>query len=271
MAGHVQIFDAEHTAARYDRQMKNLFTPLLAVAFLCTGAWTAPDDEALALFVAGEYAAVAERAESIGDAENLAMAAQALNAQAYLQQDNKRAKKILKRSLKLADAAAEADPALVEAHLQSAIAMAQRGSRMSAARAFFLGLGPGARERLDAALGLAPDNPAVLSTSAGWHLGVAARAGNGRFGADAATGRAQFLAARAGDPDSISIAYEMALRLLAYGEPAWRAEALAALEEARVNPAPSAFEKAVQKRAHTFADSIENGPEAEVAYIDAQP
>lgn len=239
--------------------------------FFAMSALAAPDDAALSLFNEGEFIAAADRAESIGDAENLALAARALNAKAYLDEDDKRAKKTAKRAAKLADEAAERDPALVEAYLQAAIAMAQRGSRMSAFKAFFLGLGPGARERLDTALALAPENSWALSTSAGWHLGVAARAGDGRFGADAATGYAQFLAARERDPDNISICYEMALRILAYGEPAWRDDALAALADARAAAPQNAFDTALQARAEKFSAAIDAGTAAEAAFITAQP
>ncbi len=251
--------------------MVRLRLAFAAFIFSAMSALAAPDETALSLFDEGEFSAAADRAESIGDAENLALAARALNAQAYLDDDDKRAKKIVKRSAKLADRATEMDPTLVEAYLQAAIAMAQRGSRMSAFRAFFLGLGPGARERLDRALALEPDNPWALSTSAGWHLGVAARAGDGSFGADAQTGYEQFLAARARDPDNISICYEMALRVLSYGAPAWRADALAALSEARAAAPQNAFDIALQVRAEKFTAAIAAGPNAEAAFIAAQP
>ncbi len=244
---------------------------LAAFVFFATPALAAPDETALSFFNEGDFSAAADRAESVGDAENLALAARALNARAYLDDDDKRAKKTVKRAAKLADRASEMDPALVEAYLQAAIAMAQRGARMSAFKAFFLGLGPGARERLDRALALAPENPWALSTSAGWHLGVATRAGDGRFGADAATGFEQFRAARARDPDNISICYEMALRVLAYGAPDWRDEALTALAEARAAAPQTAFDAALQARAETFAAAIAAGPAAEAAFIDAQP
>lgn len=251
--------------------MVRITLALAALMFSAVSALAAPDETALSLFNGGDYIGAAARAQSIGDAENLALAARALNAMAYLDEDDKRARKTVKRSAKLADEASEMDPALVEAYLQGAIAMAQRGSRMSAFKAFFMGLGPGARERLDKALALEPENPWALSTSAGWHLGVAARAGDGRFGADAATGHAQFIAARRGDPENISIAYEMALRLIAYGAPQWRADALAALDAARLSAAATAFDAALQARAEAFFRAIEAGPEAEAVFVAAQP
>ena len=251
--------------------MVRLLPALAAAVLFATSALAAPDEAALSLFNEGEFNAAADRAERIGDAENLALAARSLNAKAYLDADDQQAKKTAKRAAKLADKASEIDPELVEAYLQGAIAMAQRGSRMSAFKAFFLGLGPGARERLDRALALEPENPWALSTSAGWHLGVATRAGDGRFGADARTGFEQFLAARERDPDNISICYEMALRVLAYGAPDWRADALAALSEASVATPQNAFDAALQARAERFTAAIAAGPAAEAAFIAAQP
>ncbi len=251
--------------------MFRILSMLAAFFVFATPAFAAPDETALSLFNEGEFSAAADRAESVGDAENLALAARALNAMAYLEVDDKQAKKTAKRAAKLADKAAEIDPTLVEAYLQAAIAMAQRGSRMSAFRAFFAGLGPGARERLDQALELEPENPWALSTSAGWHLGVAARAGDGSFGADAQTGFAQFLAARSRDPDNVSICYEMALRVLAYGEEDWRIDALTALEEARAATPQNAFDAALKVRAEEFSAAVDGGPETEAAFIAAQP
>ena len=257
--------------AGYDQLMVRLIVFIVVAAFSALRVMAAPDDAALSLYREGDYVAAADRAEEIGGAENLALAARALNAAAYLDEDDKRAKRTAKRAAKLADEAVERNPDLVEAYLQGAIAMAQRGSRMSAFRAFLAGLGPGARERLDKALALEPENPWALSTSAGWHLGVAARAGDGRFGADAATGFAQFQAARALDPENLSICYEMALRVLAFGEPAWRADALEALEGARAAPVSNVFDAALKARADKFAAAIATGPEAEADFIAAQP
>ena len=251
--------------------MTNALLTALIVLASTASALAAPDERALGAYNDGRYEAAADIAAITGGAENFALAARALNAAAYLEPDDDRAIMLAKRAADLADAAVEADPDNVEGHLQGAIALAQRGARISGMRAFFLGLAGRARDRLDRALKLAPENPWALSTSAGWHLGVAARAGDGRFGSDAAKGYEQFLAARWRDPMNISIAYEMALRVLAFGEAAWREEALRALETARTAPAANAFDMALKARADAFAAAIAESEEAEQAFIDAQP
>lgn len=231
----------------------------------------APDEAAFALFRAGDYEAAAEAAASADGAENLALAARALNAEAYLEPDEDRAKDTADRALDFAEDAIDADPALVEGHLQAAISFAQRGARMAAWKAFFLGLAPRARDRLDAALALEPDNAWALSTSAAWHLEVARRGGPGRYGADPETGHRQFLAARAAAPMNLPIAYECALRLIAYDRAAWRPAGLAALDAALTLAPQTAFEESVQAKAQAFHAAIEKGRAAERAFIDAQP
>ncbi len=242
-----------------------------AMIVLGAPAFAAPDEAAFALFESGDYEGAAENAAAIGGAENLALAARALNAKAYLQVDNGDARKLAKAALEYAEAAISADDVLVEGHLQAAISLAQRGSRMAALRAFFLGIASRARDELDLALAREPDNSWALSSSAAWNLEVSRRAGEGRFGSDPQAGYAQFLKARNLDPDNLLIAYECALRLLAYDKPEWRDDGLAALEVALSGAPASAFEREMQSRARDFSAAIAAGPEAERKFIDAQP
>jgi hypothetical protein len=229
------------------------------------------DEQAFSLFEQGDFQAAAERAVVGGGAENHALAARALNALAYLEDDDGDARKIADRALAHAEAAIEGDPGLVEGRLQAAISLAQRGARMAPWRAFFLNVAQRARASLDAALELDPENPWALSSSAAWHLEVSRRGGEGRFGSDPDLGYRQFLAARDIDPQNLVIAYECALRLIAYDREDWRAEGLQALQAAIDIPAQDAFERAIQTRAHDFQAAIAQGRKAERAFIKAQP
>lgn len=245
---------------------------LLAVAALSfAAAQAAVDDNALRLFRSGDYEAAAETAAAAGGADNLALAARALNAKAYLQTDDDAANETAKRALAYAEDAAKADPRLIEGHLQAALSLAQRGARTAAWKAFFLGLASRARENLDAALALDPENAWALSSSGAWHLEVSRRGGEGRYGADSETGYGQFMKARAAAPENLAIAYECALRLLAYDDAAWRRDGLAALDAALALSPRDAFEKGLQEKARKFHAAIEEGREAERAFIDAQP
>lgn len=243
----------------------------MAAVAACASVRAAPDQKAFALFQDGAYGAAADAAEKAGSAEDLALAARALNAEAYLETNKKSARKLAKRAQDYAEAAIEADPALIEGHLQAAISLAQRGARTSPLRAFLSGLAPRARDRLDDALAMDGANAWALSTSAAWHLEVARRGGEGRFGADPETGHAEFIAARAAAPDNLPIAYECALRLLAYDRPGWREEALAGLDAALTLEPMDAFEASLQEKARAFKEAIDEGESAERAFIDAQP
>lgn len=253
------------------RFLSGLIAFSLAATMQTAPATAAPNEAAFALFVAGDYRAAARNAAEAGGAENLALAARALNAEAYLMADDSDARKLAKEALELAEEAIETDAMLVEGHLQAAISLAQRGARMAALRAFFLGIADRAREKLDEALAQEPDNAWALSSSGAWHMEVARRVGEGRFGSDPALGYRQFLAARANDPENLLIAYECALRLIAYDNPEWLGDGLAALEVVLAGEAKDAFEAAIQKRAQAFSDALAAGPEAAERFIEAQP
>ena len=243
---------------------------VLAVSHL-GAAYAAPDGEAFALFEQGQYQAAAEQAAGMGGAENQALAARALNAQAYLEGDDSDARKIANRALDHAEAAIEINPRLVEGRLQAAIALAQRGARMAPWRAFFMNIAQRARTSLDVALELDPGNAWALSSSAAWHLEVSRRGGEGRFGSDPEFGHNQFIAAHDTDPENLVIAYECALRLIAYDREEWRAEGLHMLQLAIAASPGNAFDEAVQMRAREFQAAITLGRKAERAFIEAQP
>ncbi|MEM9619874.1 MAG: hypothetical protein AAF936_18115 [Pseudomonadota bacterium] len=247
---------------------------LLVIAFwagvLC-GVHAAPAPEAIQFFEAGDYDRVLSVADRLGGAENYALAARSLNARAYLEMDDSDARKVADRALEYAEAAIGADPEFVEGRLQAAIALAQRGARMAPWRAFFLNLADRARDALDLALALEPENAWALSSSAAWHLEVSRRGGEGRFGSDPEFGHRQFLAARAADPKNVLIAYECALRLIAYDREEWRADATEALQTAIDQPPRTEFEAAVQTRAVALRQAMREGREAERAFIKSQP
>lgn len=249
-----------------------IFLTVLVLSVSCTlQSSAAPDEAAFVKFVQGSYGEAVDIAVAIGGAENLALAARSLNAKAYLQADDKTARALTKEALNFAEQSIEADEALVEAHLQAAISLAQRGSLMAPLRAFFLGIASRARDELDVALSQEPDNAWALSSSAAWHLEVARRVGEGRYGSDSELGYQQFVAARATDPENLLIAYECALRLLAFGEADWRETGLSALAEVIAGTPRNAFEQAMQERAVRFRAAIDVGRDVEQAFIQAQP
>ncbi|MEM9704668.1 MAG: hypothetical protein AAF850_01185 [Pseudomonadota bacterium] len=224
--------------------------------------------EATQAFVEGRYEDAVEIAEASAAPADLALAARAINTDAYFETDREKARDNAKRAYDFAVAALEKDPSQEEAHLQAAISLAVRGDNMSPAKAFFLRLPTRSRRFIDDALALNPENPWALSTSAAWRLEVARRGGGRIFGADPDEGAAECAAAREQAPENVAIAYECALRLLAHGEENWRDQALTALDAALNNPPSTAFEKQLQKRAGTLRSAVDAGGDALVAFID---
>jgi hypothetical protein len=155
--------------------------------------------------------------------------------------------------------------------LQAAISLALKGARMSPVRAMFSGLASKARNRIDAALALDPQNAWALSTSAAWRIEVSRRGGGSLYGADPERGFEEFRRARMLAPNNVAIAYECALRLLADGRQEWRNQALAALSDAITAKPTTKFEADVQALARDFKTAIDAGPKAEEAFIDRQP
>lgn len=228
-------------------------------------------DAAYDAYKIGDYGKAVTLAVSAGSAEDFALAARAMNARAYFDDGRKSARRIADDAGDLAEKAIELNPNLAEGYLQSAISLALKGARMSPVRAFLSGLAGKARDRIDAALRLDPENPWALSTSAAWRIEVARRGGGKLYGADPALGREEFLRARTLAPENLTIAYECALRLLADGRPEWRDEALASLDAALAAEPATKFESDIKARAREFAAAIKAGPAAEAAFIKAQP
>ncbi len=223
------------------------------------------------LFDRGEYQALIDRANTDPSTENLVMAARAANTIAYFSESNKTAKRASKQAYGFATMAIEKDSNNAEAFVQAAIGDAVYAARISPVRAFVRGYAKRSRRNLDRALALDPDNPWALSTSGAWHLEVKRAGGARLYGASEQTGFDQFQKARALLPNEISIAYEMALRVLAFKNPEWREDALAALDVAmKAETVSSSFETEIQNRADAFSAEIEKGPAAERAFIKAQ-
>lgn len=235
------------------------------------GAEPAPHDGAYALYAAGDYESAVDAAKAAGGADNLALAARALNAEAYLAEDRKEARRAAERAIDTAEEALEDDPDEVEAHLQAAIGYALRGANMASFRAFLMNLPVRARRHIDAALALDPQNAWALSTSAAWRLEVYRRGGGSMYGANPDEGYQEFIKARELAPGNIAIAYECALRLFANRREAWRKPALDCLRAAQAGAPHTDFERRIKARADALARAVSTGPQAEAAFIETQP
>ncbi len=251
--------------------MRILFSLTAAAMALVAPAAAETDGAAVAAFVAGDFEKSAELALTAGAAENHALAARAMNALAYFEEERKASRKLAERALEYAEIAIREDPSLPEGHLQAAIGLGLRGARMSPARAFIANVPNRVRNYLDAALKLDPNNQWALSTSAAWRLEVARRGGAKAYHAVPDEGFTEFQKARTIAPQSVMIAYECALRLLASGRAEWREVGLEALDAALASLPATAFDRSVQERARAFRAAIDKSDDAEAAFIAAQP
>lgn len=248
-------------------------TARIAFALFLSSAPSAAsvDDAAYAAFAAGDYERAVVLAAEKASAKDYALAARAMNAEAYFQDGRKAARRQAGDALDLAEKAIALDPALPEAHLQAAISFGLRGAHMSPLRAFMSGMASKARSKIDDALALDPENAWALSTSGAWRIEVARRGGGAMYDADPEQGFAEFAKARALAPENLSIAYECALRLLADGREEWRETGVEALDAALALKPATQFERDLQARARSFKAAIDAGKNAEKAFIDAQP
>lgn len=242
-----------------------------ALALAAAPAAAAPDAAALEAYSRGDYLVAADLAAAGGGAENLTLAAIALNAVAYFEAGRRESRRRADAAYALAERAIAADPSLADAHVQAAVSLLLKSSRMSGLSALMSGNAGKARARLDSALALAPAHPLALSTSGSWRIEVTRRGGGALKGADPMRGFDEFQRARSLAPGDAIVAYECALRLLADGRKTWRAPALLCLDGALAATPARRFEQDVQQRARALKAAVHAGAKAEKAFIDSQP
>lgn len=243
-------------------------TTVCCLEAVCGEAPRSINDTAHQAFTQGDYAEVVSLADAAPTASSLALAARALNTQAYLAEKDKKARHYAKKARRYALRALAVDANHVEAHLQAAISDAVRGGKVGPVRAFLSNLAGRSRGYLDTAIALDPDNGWALSTSGAWHLEVA-RSGGGRvYGANRDEGYQQMVRAFSLMPGNVSIAYETALRLLASEREDWRHEALRALDvAAHTGQISASHEEAVRVWARALEQAVEKGPGAVEQFV----
>jgi hypothetical protein len=138
-------------------------------------AEAAMNPSAAELYRAGEYEAAIEKGEAVGDAENLAIAAQAAVVVTTLKGGP--CLECAKRAEALARKAIAADPARARSYVALVAAMGFESRIMGAFASRNAHLPDDSRRAIDKALMLAPDDPWALAAMGGWHIEVARMAG----------------------------------------------------------------------------------------------
>lgn len=211
---------------------------------------------ALTRYAAGDYLGATEIAAETDDARTLALAARAVLARAVLAESEKDAKRLAREAEDYAEAALEADPELLEAHLQTAAALGLRGRHTSGLAAHLQGLARRSRRHLDQALALAPENAWALSMIGAWHMEVVRRGGARVYDASLEKGLEYYEAALRADPDNLVIAANFAQALAESGDPELvrRARDVAA-RASRMAP-DDAFSQAMRNRVAALARDL---------------
>lgn len=170
------------------------------------------------LWQRGEYQALIDRLTGRQEAGSLALMARAHLALGRFIAPQSDWPRHVRAALAASQAAVAADPDLVEARLQHALALGYRGLQIGPVMAHLNGLAEAARAEIDAALALDAQDPWALAVSGGWHLEIVDRAGPGLaedlYGATLADGLAAFDRALALDPANPTLHVEFAAALL---------------------------------------------------------
>lgn len=227
---------------------------------LCLAGAPAAAQTAREAYEGGAFLTAASLAEADGGADDHALAARALLAEAVTggatDLDG-----LISRAEANARRALDVDADNTEARLQLAVALGMKGRRATITEALQRGYAHEGRALVRAAMRDAPREAWAHALEGGWNLEVVRRGGPvgaTYLGASVAAGRAAFERARDLAPDDPLIAYQYAVALLELDPSRYGAEALALLDAARACRASDAFERRVQAKAHEVATLLRN-------------
>jgi hypothetical protein len=229
----------------------NLKAAALVLAMLATGPAYGAESAAFSLFTKGEYVAAAEAAAAEGSATGFALAARATLADASLR--DMPCLECLQRAESFARQAVAADSDNMEGHIHLAVALGYQSRIIGPFRARFQRFPEQAKEAIEIALRLAPDNHWALSAAGGFNVEVVRSGGrflgNLLYGASFEDGVSYFHRAIAADPKNPLIKLQYALALTSYAFDARRSEIVAVLDDCTRTPGDNLYEEAMRDRA----------------------
>jgi len=253
-------------AVRASYQLTAVFLLLFALG---TAAASAADNAPLALYEKGDYAAAIDAGSKQGDAAGFALAARATVAEASLR--DAPCMECFKRAEGLARQAIAADANYLESQLQLVVALGYQARLMGPLRARFQRLPEQARDAIENALRLAPDDPWALSAAGGFNIEVVRMGGrllgNLFYGASVDDGIAYFRRAIGKDPDNPVIKLQYALSLTSYDFAAKRSEITAVLQSIANGPTADAYGKAMKGRATGMLDLLQQNKTEEYLLV----
>ncbi len=240
-----------------------LFGPVVAaLAYGAAAQEPGPQPPApIDLYTAGNYEAAIEAGIAEGDGEGLSIAARGALAIANLAETP--CLECLKRVEALARDTLAADPYRYEAYVYLAVSFGYQARIVGLMRAYFGHYPEHAKEALDTALVLVPDDPWTLAALGAWHIEVIRSGGrvlgSAIYGGDFETGVALFKQALAMGPDNLVIRFHFALSLSSFDLDEHRDAVQALLMEAAVMQPRTAYERVVTRRANRLLELHADG------------
>lgn len=250
-------------------------TLALIILLLPRAADAQTQQQARALYDAGDFLASAAMAQSLGTSHGMSLAARSTLAH-YAYVDRAAATpEIFVHANGLADQALQLDARNVEAHLQAAVALGYRGRMTSPPQAHFAGYAKGARSHIQSALQLEPENLWAHAMLGAWNMEIVRKGGGfmarTMYGAKLDEGIRLYRRALELDPNNPVLQYEFGLALAAQDAKKYAADASQYVKIALALPAKNAFERLALIRAQLLRNALNSGKKAELrAVIVAQ-
>jgi hypothetical protein len=226
---------------------------------LSSAAHAAPrESTALEIYERGDYLAAAEAGAKEGGGEGFALAARATLADATLRDEP--CLECYQQAEGYARRAIQADPMYPEGQIELAAALGYEARVVGLFRARLRRYGEQAKEAIDTALHLAPDDPWALAAAGGWHIEVVRLGGRVLagliYGAHFNDGVAYYRRALGADPANIVISLQYALALTSYAFEARRLEIMAVLDATARGKATDAYSEVMRARAAKLLDLL---------------
>jgi hypothetical protein len=228
------------------------------VALLSCAPARAAETSPFDLYRTGKYEAAIAAGEAAGTGEGLTVAARAAFAEANLSETP--CLICLQRVEALARRAIAVDATHPDAFVYLAAAVGYEARIVGNLRAQFGRIPETAKEAIDHALALAPNDAWSLAAAGAWHIEVVRNGGSvlarAVYGARADMGMAYFSRAFAADPKNLVIRFQYALSLSGYDFDAYAQEAGNALAAVAMLEPRTAYEEIVKQRAARLLDLI---------------
>lgn len=244
------------------RTIRTAIACLLLVLAFSAGVWPAfADDSPAEFYRTGAY----DRAIQAGIAENtatsLTVAARAMMAQEMMRETP--CLDCLQKTEKLLRQAIGKNPDLANPHIFLAAAIGYQTRIVGIVAARLRGYADAAKNEIDTALRLEPNNSWALAAIGGWNIEIARVAGGTLadmlYGATLDAGVADFQKAFQAAPGNIVLRYQYALALSGYDRKKYFKDIESALSFAATGVPQTAYEIYVQGQARTMLATLRQG------------